>query len=73
MRNRIARIEHIARKRLDTAQDRFELWLPCESATSPASRGHPPPTKRFASAAYVRRNNHTQHHRTYTKFCRFPW
>ena len=27
MRNRIARIEHIAGKRLDTAQDRFELWL----------------------------------------------
>ena len=27
MRNRIARIEHIAGKRLDTAQDRFELSL----------------------------------------------
>ena len=27
MRNRIARIEHIAGERLDTAQDRFELWL----------------------------------------------
>ena len=27
MHNRIARIEHLAGKRLDTAQDRFELWL----------------------------------------------
>ncbi len=27
MRNRIARIEHLTGKRLDTAEDRFELWL----------------------------------------------
>ncbi len=27
MHNRIARIEHLAGKRLDTAQDRFERWL----------------------------------------------
>jgi hypothetical protein len=39
MRNRIARIEHIAGKRLDTAQDRFELWLALASPRPHPRRG----------------------------------